>query len=192
MIEKRGFFRDSLMTVLFLFLLIPSIVHAENTQAADFAKAISDIGTADKTLTISTEQVISKSLIIPANIQLNFLKGGMITVSANNVTLTILGPFEAGLFKVFNITGQNSNVRFGDGTHPALVTEVYPEWWGAKADNSIDSTAALTSAINSVDYTTISLSGYPVNSGITVGLQRGVYRFTNLTLTAKYKINWPK
>jgi hypothetical protein len=42
------------------------------------------------------------------------------------ITLTLNGPFEAGLYQVFSCTGTGS-VVFGSGSY----RETYPEWCGA-------------------------------------------------------------
>lgn len=86
---------------------------------------------------------ISSNLTIPANITLKLERGGIISVS-NNVTLTINGDFEAGLYQVFSCTA-TGKVIFGKGA----VQKVYPEWWGAAGDGVTDDTAALNAAFTS-------------------------------------------
>lgn len=65
---------------------------------------------------------------------------------ATGKTLTINGPFEAGLYQVFAGAG---SVKFG----PGAITDIYPQWWGAEGNyNSsthagTDCTAAFKAAI---------------------------------------------
>ena len=73
---------------------------------------------------------------------INMVKGGSFTV-ASGKTLTIDVPFSAGLYQVFSGAG---SVVFGAG----LVTEVYPQWWGAVGDGVTDDTAAIAAAIQYV------------------------------------------
>jgi len=63
-------------------------------------------------------------------INLRVEKGNPINISAG-VTLTINGPFEAGLYQVFSGDG---DIRFGVG----IIKEVYPQWFGAKGDWVMD------------------------------------------------------
>ncbi|HAH37916.1 MAG TPA: hypothetical protein DCL81_15800, partial [Algoriphagus sp.] len=57
-----------------------------------------------------------------SNICFEIAPGANLQIS-NTKTLTINGPFKAGLYQVFSGDG---NVKFGGGT----VKEVYPEWFG--------------------------------------------------------------
>lgn len=69
---------------------------------------------------------------------------------ATGKTLTINGPFDAGLYQVFTWTGTGKMV-FGAGA----VDVKYTEWWGAKADGNAgtgtgtDSSAAFQAAVDS-------------------------------------------
>ena len=73
---------------------------------------------------------------------INMVKGGSFTV-ASGKTLTIDVPFSAGLYQVFSGAG---SVVFGAG----LVTEVYPQWWGAVGVGVRDDTAAIQAAAQSL------------------------------------------
>jgi hypothetical protein len=84
---------------------------------------------------------ISDNLAIPANIALKVERGATLAI-ATTKTLTINGPLEAGLYQIFTCAG-TGKVAFAFGA----VKEVYPQWWGAKGDNSTDCTAAFQAAI---------------------------------------------
>lgn len=73
-----------------------------------------------------TDYTFLTSETIPSNITLKFELGARASIAVGE-TLTINGPFEAGLYQVF--TGAGS-IAFGN-----LVTEVYPEWWGIDSAN---------------------------------------------------------
>ena len=100
---------------------------------------------------------ISSNLTVPANVTLHVERGAILSV-ANSVTLTINGPFEAGLYQTFNWTGSGKVVL--------TQWERYVEWWGAKPDNSTDCTAALNAAIGSI----------PSGQYGCLDLQNGIYR----------------
>ena len=77
---------------------------------------------------------ITADLTIPANITLKPERGAILSnANATTKNLTINGELVAGLYQVFNWTG-TGKITFG----PAAVKEVYPEWWGAKADGATD------------------------------------------------------
>lgn len=83
--------------------------------------AFTDADTAGKTVII-TGPVTAGTLDTDGR-SLEIKQGGVITIPTG-ATLTINGPFQAGLYQVFDGDG---SVVFGAGS----VAEVYPEWWGA-------------------------------------------------------------
>lgn len=92
------------------------------------------------------DQFVSASVAIDADTTLTDpveLIGDGAYVIAAGVTLTINGPFRAPLKQVFSGAGA---VAFGAGA----VNEVYPQWWGAKADGSTDDSAAIAGALAAV------------------------------------------
>lgn len=117
--------------------------------------AVKAIGKTTATLVISTPSPLTDNLTIPANILVKMPITGSINRGAYN--LIINGPFECGLYKVFNGTG---TVTFGNGS----VKEVFPQWWGARQDGISDDTIAIQSALSSF-YTTKLVAGvYVVSS----------------------------
>jgi hypothetical protein len=103
--------------------------------------ALATIGSTETTLIIPAETVnITSNTTIPVNVHLLVLRGGKFNIS-DGATLTINGPFEAGLYQVFSWTG-SGQVVFGDGA----LEWALPEWWGAKGDNSTDCSAAIQAA----------------------------------------------
>lgn len=92
------------------------------------AAAIKAIGSASKTLYITTQHRITSKTVTPSNISIIVLKGGSFAISTG-VTLTINGSFEAGNFQVFT----------GAGTVVGLSL-CNPWWWGAKDDGTTGTT----------------------------------------------------
>lgn len=117
----------------------------KSSDYASLAAAVSAIGSNPATLYINRSEAVTSDLIIPATLSIVMVKPGLITVSSGR-TLTINGPFEAGLFQVFAGSG---TVTFGKMS----IAEVYPEWWGAvlyTVDSAAcDSSAAFQKAVNS-------------------------------------------
>jgi hypothetical protein len=84
---------------------------------------------------------IISNVEIPSNITLYFLPGGKFNIS--NATITINGGIKAGLYKIFEYEfdpqkATDSCVKLGTNHR---VKEVYPEWFGAVADATWDTTA---------------------------------------------------
>jgi hypothetical protein len=95
------------------------------TQAT-IESALTAIGTVNKVALLLRpgNWVLTSDLTIPANITLKLPAGAIITIPTGK-TLTINGPFEAGLYQVFDCVGTGA-VDFS----AAIISEVYVEWWG--------------------------------------------------------------
>lgn len=106
------------------------------------SNAILDIGATETTLIVKSQITLHSSCVIPENIHLKIVKGGSIVTTG--YTLTINGSFSCGLFQAFSGTG---TVIFGYG----VIKEAYPQWWGAKGDDSTDDTTAIQDAVDSFD-----------------------------------------
>ena len=110
------------LTVLTLVLLLSVFGFTQN-----LATVINALGARESTLTIFKQYAVTDDLTIPANITLEFLQGGSVTITAGK-TLTINGHIEAGLYQIFEGDG---SVIFGSGA----IKEVYPQWWGVDSTN---------------------------------------------------------
>ncbi len=93
-----------------------------DTLGANYGSICLDhVSGATSTYTVTTP------LTIPANVRLKISDGARLTKSGAG-TMTINGPFEAGLYQGF------SGFAAGDITFgPGSVKEAYPQWWGATA-----------------------------------------------------------
>ena len=111
---------------------------------ATFAAAIAAIGASVTTLVLDAARTISINTTVPSTLSIIGTNEGVLTIN-NGITLTINGAFEAGIYQVFSCVGSGS-VVFG---FPSKAEPVYPQWWGALADNAHDDTAAIQAAINS-------------------------------------------
>jgi hypothetical protein len=122
---------------------------AERTRSAlseyggDLKKALSDIGQKDHSLIIDISATIRNSLIVPANIELVFRKGNVLSVD-RNVKITINGPIQAGLYILFRGEG---TVTLGKGS----VENIYPQWWGATSHDKFDDSVPLKKAFAAAD-----------------------------------------
>ncbi len=108
---------------------------------ASINAAVTAIGSTQTTLVVPDAQTLTGNLTIPSTLCLKILNGGSI-VKASSYTLTINGPFEAGLYQVFSGFSAG-NVTFA----PGAVEEVYPEWWGV---DGVDDQPAITKALTSI------------------------------------------
>lgn len=106
------------------------------------AQAVADAGTEPATLAISSEQFVRRSVTVPANIRLRFIRGGAVTVPAG-ASLTINGPLDGELREIFKGTGSVSLF-----TSPERAT---PQMFGAKGDGQTDDTVSVQKAIDSSD-----------------------------------------
>jgi hypothetical protein len=139
---------------------------------------------------------IGANFTIPANVTLKPERGAILSI-ANEVTLSINGGLDAGLYQIFSCTA-TGKVVFGSGA----VKEVYPEWWATNTtQGTTDMTAAIQAAINSMPGTyvtgaettgggTVKLSpsiyaasAFEIKTGITVDLASGTHLRTSGTIT---------
>lgn len=96
----------------------------------------------DLTIEIDRSETVSVSMIFDQYQGLKVNKGCTITIN-DGVTLTQEGPFEAGLYHVFNCVG-TGKVNF------ISIGEVYVEWWGAIANGTVNCISAINNAIDSL------------------------------------------
>jgi hypothetical protein len=102
---------------------------------------ITVIGSNTATLYLNTIATVTENISIPITCETIALKSGVLTINTG-VTLTINGPFDAGLYQVFSCTGTGA-VTFGAGS----VVNIHPEWWGAVGNGVADDTTHINSAI---------------------------------------------
>ncbi len=88
---------------------------------------------------------INANLSIPGNITLAVERGAILSI-ATGQKLTINGTLEAGPYQIFSCTGTGKV----DFTTNRSILYIYTEWWGAKADDATDSSAAFQSAFDSI------------------------------------------
>jgi parallel beta-helix repeat protein len=86
------------------------------------------------TYAIPADKTVTTHLTVPK---------GVIYQIATGKTLTINGPFEAGLYQVFSCVGTGV-VTFGSG-----VNKAYPQWWGAIGDGVTECYEAFQAAASS-------------------------------------------
>ena len=101
-----------------------------STWGDSFVEAITAIGSTEVTLLIDTAEPVAAGVTVNANTTLLFRQGGSLAIATGN-TVIINGDVQAGLYKIFDLTG-TGKVTWGSGS----VKEIYPQWWGAVADST--------------------------------------------------------
>lgn len=129
---------------------------------------IAAVGSTPTTIIYTIPTTLSANLTIPATVTLFFAQSGYVTQGAANF-LAINGNVQAGRYKIFNgFTA--SQITFGIGR----ITQIFPEWWGAIADNAtvddVPMQAAFASmANNSGQVIVLTGGGYLLNTcGLTL------------------------
>jgi len=136
--------------------------HGKYTTKLTLEEARTSPDCANKTVVVTSVLTEAQSNILdawPSDRALKVEKGGSI---ANSTSFTINGPFEAGLCQVF--TGGGS-LTFGSNS----ISEIYPEWFGAKSDNITDCTSAFNIAFNKGIPVRLSTGTYLANAVHTTG-----------------------
>lgn len=131
---------DSYITSEFIY---PECYGAAGDGATDDTGAIEDADAAG--VSTGLPVIYTKTYSITDDITLSAKTKATGTIAvATGKTLTINGPFSAGLYQVFDGDG---SVVFGAGA----IKEVYPEWWAANTTpGTTDMTSAIESAIASI------------------------------------------
>lgn len=160
--------------------LLPSNLIAYGTRLdvrafGNLSAAKASPATVGKVIVITSRQSVN-NLTIPDDRALIVADGGSISVNAGKM-LTVSGQFSAGLYNVF--TGGGS-VKFGTGS----VSDVYPQWWGAKTDGS-DDTKPIQKALLSHGSVELSKLAYTVKS---LSLPTGILKNGTLILTNDTKM----
>lgn len=107
--------------------------------------AVNSIGATPATLLIDEATLVDQNTVVPSTLSLWVIRTGYM-YDSNDSNLTINGTLSApDSQKIFNWTG-TGNVFIG-GTSSR---EIYPEWWGAVADDVTDDYAAIQASIESL------------------------------------------
>lgn len=117
---------------------------------------LTTIGSDETTLNISSAKVISVDTTFPVTLSVVINKPGILTIN-DGITLTINGPFNAGLYQVFTGLG---NVVFN-----GAINVIYPQWFGAIGDKITDNAIPFQKTLNAA------------RGRITVHIPSGFYNF---------------
>lgn len=123
----------------------PSCAGVDDTAAFESLIASIDGRAGALVLPASHVRCAVGSLTIPANIALDNSAGTGLTINDGGV-LTILGPVDSAPSPLFFNAGEDS-VSF-EGNQK--VTEIFPQWFGAKADGVTSDFAAVKAAVGSL------------------------------------------
>ena len=123
-------------------VLLPSGV-VYSTAYADLDTAVSNIGATPTTLIVNSSFTVTNNVTVPSTLFLLFYRNGSLSVPTGK-TVTINGPLEAPLSKIFNLTGTGVVVFTTN-----QLKELWAEWWGAVGDDnpSTDNATAIQAAL---------------------------------------------
>lgn len=159
--DLRDFFDDTL-DLLTGKLVTPYTDTVNVEKYASLAAAVTDIGSATKTLLIPSNQACSTAITTPTTLTVEVTGSGKITKSTG-CTLTFNGPFEASMKQVFSGFAVG-DVTFGAGS----IDFARPEWWGGASDAT-----SLQKSITAWN-TEVSSGTYSITSSITIPSNRRV------------------
>lgn len=143
----------------------PSGVRVSNFSS--FASAVIAPTMHGKTLLIDSP-VQCNNLTVPVGITIKIIDNGAIAV-APGCTLQINGRFWSRPHYVFN---GNGIVRFARGS----VVEMYPQWWGARADGSTDCYFAIKAMADAVN----------AAGGGRINFPEGTYQISQAKVTGSF------
>ncbi|MCA1615058.1 MAG: cadherin-like domain-containing protein [Acidobacteria bacterium] len=129
---------------------------------SNLSAVIAAVGSAQRTLRVATPQTLAASLTVPSNVAIEVTDTGTISV-ASGQTLTVQGALVAPPRHIFTGAGL---VRFTGNSGTAVIS---PDWWGAKAGDGSDDTAAFQAALDAVGASAVDMQ---------IVASRGVYTFS--------------
>lgn len=118
--------------------------HGDTSEVGSLKYVCDLLGSESKTITLEKGTYsVGTSFTIPSNVAIRMNNGAVLQIATGQI-LTINGPFEAGVYQVFDCVGAGS-VSFGTGS----VREIYSQWWKENINPGItDMTSAITAAIS--------------------------------------------
>lgn len=130
-----------------------SVLMASNY--ATFQAAVLAAAPNGNTILVSSNTVCSANTTVPANVRLQFVGPGKITLSTP-FTLNILSPVDVGPRQIFSVRPSTnsafSNVTWGSSslTFSGPGARALPQWFGAKADGVTNDTTAFYQGLQSL------------------------------------------
>jgi len=160
-------------------IALPSPVPRE--RLTGLALRVYDLGQGPATVKITGTEAVESDVTIPSGVRISFEMGGCCDVK-EGVTLTIAGPVEAPIARIFSGGGK---VVF----EPGSVEQVYPQWWGARGDGKTDDAPAIQSAIASLPRGgTVKFLNGTYRVGETIRFHSGISLVGPATLWSKRKL----
>lgn len=115
---------------------------------ASLAAAVAAMPATGATLVINQSTAVPTNLTVPAYVTLRVTNKGSLTITTA-ATLTVLGPIEAGPYKIFyNALSGQGTVSFAGNTK---LSAVLGEWWGMIGDAAGTGTFAAPGTISGTD-----------------------------------------
>ena len=133
-----------------------SLTKVSGSMIGDLVTALQLSNAPNQTFIVSSSITVNTNTTIPEDVSIVVMSPGKFVIE-NGVTLTINGALQAGPYQIFECASTSyTAISFGSQS----TDFVYPEWWGAVADGTTDTTIPMNHAIN---------------HGINVRLMPGIY-----------------
>jgi len=130
-------------------------------DASTINAAITDIGSNVRRLLLKPGTwTIDADVTVPKNITLMFAPGAIASISTTK-TLTMNGPLQSEIIKIFTLNGTGT-VVFGTG----YIEHVYPQYWGAVGDDSTECKTAFQEAVDAYGKVKIPVGTYKITGEI--------------------------
>jgi len=128
---------------------------------SSFSGCASAAATAGKNLIVDKPMTVSNDLTVTGR-ALQVVQGGSLVV-ASGKTLTINGPFEAGLYQIFTGAGSVTGLK-----------KAYPQWWGAVGDGAHNDQPAIQAAVKASRTVHIPAGTYLIDNNGTASANDGI------------------
>jgi len=161
-----------------------SIIQKNVYNLADYtvlSDVLSDIGSDEATLQITTFFNVNENVTIPSNVSLLIPNGGQFVIGSG-YTVTINSFIDAGIYKIFSGAGAIAG--------SASCKFYYSQWFGVVGDGLIDDSANMQTCIDNAQYFKPDISGFGKDFERVISLPLGLYMLHEISIDDANKVSF--